>query len=549
MTIENIKVPDIGGGEGVEVIEICVAVGDTVNADDSLVVLESDKASMEVPSPVAGKILAIKLSLGDKVSEGDLILELETEAAVTAAPAATAEVEKPAASVESSPAPQSSSPVAQAAASSIQVVTVPDIGGAEGVDLIEVCVNVGDEVAEGDSLVVLETDKASMEIPSPFAGKVVSIAVAAGAKVSEGDTVMEIETLAVPVSASVKAPASVAAPAASADDISAQETAKSSAPVIAEMPAQAVADPVATAPSDQTIYAGPAVRKLAREFGVTLAKVSGTGPKGRIIKEDLQAFVKTTLAGNATGASGSAIPAIPAVDFSKFGEIELQPLSKLHKLTISNMQRSWLNVPHVTQFDEADITELESFRAGLKKEAEQRNIKLTPLPFIMQACAAALKEHPKFNASLHADGEQMVFKRYVHIGMAVDTPAGLVVPVIRDVDQKSIWQLSAEIAEMADKAKNRKLTPADMQGGCFTISSLGNIGGNGFTPIVNAPEVAILGVSRLAVKPAWDGEQFVPRKMLPLSLSYDHRAVNGADGGRFFTYLASLLSDVRRILL
>lgn len=549
MTIENIKVPDIGGGEGVEVIEICVAVGDTVNADDSLVVLESDKASMEVPSPVAGKILAIKLSLGDKVSEGDLILELETEAAVTAAPAATAEVEKPVASVESSPAPQPSSPVEQPAASSIQIVAVPDIGGAEGVDLIEVCVNVGDEVAEGDSLVVLETDKASMEIPSPFAGKVASIAVAAGAKVSEGDTIMEIETLAVPVSASLKTPASVAAPAASAGDISAQETVKSSAPVIAEMPAQAVVDPVVTTLSDQTIYAGPAVRKLAREFGVTLAKVSGTGPKGRIIKEDLQAYVKTTLAGTATVASGSGIPAIPAVDFSKFGEIELQPLSKLHKLTINNMQRSWLNVPHVTQFDDADITELETFRAGLKKEAEQRNIKLTPLPFIMQACAAALKQHPKFNASLHADGEQMVFKHYVHIGMAVDTPAGLVVPVIRNVDQKSIWQLSAEIAEMADKAKNRKLTPADMQGGCFTISSLGNIGGNGFTPIVNAPEVAILGVSRLAVKPVWDGEQFVPRKMLPLSLSYDHRAVNGADGGRFFTYLAGLLSDVRRILL
>jgi pyruvate dehydrogenase E2 component (dihydrolipoamide acetyltransferase) len=299
-----------------------------------------------------------------------------------------------------------------------------------------------------------------------------------------------------------------------------------------------------------TLYAGPAVRKIMREFGVDGLQIKGSGPKGRILKEDVQKFVKEVIANKSSAVTGgSGIPPIPAIDFSKFGDVEIKPLSKIAKVTAANMQRSWLNVPHVTQFDDADITELEDFRAGLKAEAEKRGVRITPLPFILKACANALRANPVFNSSLDATGENLVYKDYVHIGMAVDTPAGLMVPVIRDVDKKSIWELAAETAELGQKAKNRKLKPADMQGGCFTISSLGGIGGTGFTPIVNAPEVAILGVSKLAVKPVWDGKEFVPRKMLPLALSYDHRVVNGADAGRFFTYLASLLADIRRLAL
>ena len=306
--------------------------------------------------------------------------------------------------------------------------------------------------------------------------------------------------------------------------------------------------PVPTSASD--VYAGPAVRKLAREMGIDLLRVAGSGPRGRVQKDDVKRFVKELMEGGAPGlVAGSGIPPIPPFDAAEFGEVDLQPLTKLHKLTAANMQRNWLNIPHVTQFDDADITDLEAFRTSLKGEAEKRGVKLTPLPFLLKACALALKANPKFNASLHSDGEQIVYKKYVHIGIAVDTPVGLVVPVIRDVDKKSIWELAAESAELAAKARDRKLKPAEMQGGCFSISSLGNIGGLGFTPIINAPEVAILAVSRLTVKPHWDGQQFVPRKMLPLSLSYDHRAVNGADAGRFFTQLNEVLADIRRLLL
>ena len=297
------------------------------------------------------------------------------------------------------------------------------------------------------------------------------------------------------------------------------------------------------------MYAGPAVRKLAREMGIDLSKVNGSGPRNRIQKDDIKSFVRDLIEKRGGTIGGSGIPAVPDIDYTQFGAIDIQPLSKLHKLTAANMHRSWLNVPHVTQFDDADISELEEFRAALKVESEKRGVKITPLPFLLKACALALKEHPKFNASLQSDGEHIVYKKYVHIGMAVDTPVGLVVPVIRDVDRKSIWELAAESAALAQQAKERKLKPADMQGGCFTISSLGGIGGLGFTPIINTPEVAILGVSRLTVKPVWDGNAFVPRKMLPLSLSYDHRAVNGADAGRFFTYLNELLADIRRLAL
>jgi pyruvate dehydrogenase E2 component (dihydrolipoamide acetyltransferase) len=425
-------------------------------------------------------------------------------------------------------------------ASRVETINVPDFGGGEA-EVIEVCIAAGDDITEGDSLIVLETDKASMEVPSPKSGKVVSITITEGRQASEGAAILELE-----VAGSAPAVAAVAA-----------------AP--ATQPAASVAAPAAVTPPSvpvqaqrvsgkdfvgDTLYAGPAVRKIMREFGVDGLQIKGSGPKGRILKEDVQKFVKEAIANKSSAVTGgSGIPPIPAIDFSKFGDVEIKPLSKIAKVTAANMQRSWLNVPHVTQFDDADITELEDFRAGLKAEAEKRGVRITPLPFILKACANALRANPVFNSSLDATGENLVYKDYVHIGMAVDTPAGLMVPVIRDVDKKSIWELAAETAELGQKAKNRKLKPADMQGGCFTISSLGGIGGTGFTPIVNAPEVAILGVSKLAVKPVWDGKEFVPRKMLPLALSYDHRVVNGADAGRFFTYLASLLADIRRLAL
>lgn len=550
MSIEIIKVPDIGGAEGVEVIEICVAVGDQVEAEDSLVVLESDKASMEVPSPMAGTVVSIAISDGDSLSEGNVILELETAADAVAsasepeAPAASEpEATEPAAPVASTAAAEPADNTA--AATTSEAINVPDMGGAEDVDVIEVCVAVGDEVSEGDSLIVLETDKASMEIPAPKSGTVVAIALKEGDTVSEGSEIVTLEV----AGSSSPAPAPVAAPAAE------QAAAPAPAPSAPAQPAPVAAPAAVAAPSSEPgkrtdgVYAGPAVRKLAREMGVDVSTLKGSGPRGRISKDDLKAYVKTALTETAQHSGGSGIPSVPAVDFAKFGEVTLEPLSKVHRLTADNMHRSWLNVPHVTQWDEADITDLEDFRQSLKAEAEKRGVKITPLPFLLKAAAKALQEHPKFNASLHADGKQMVYKHYVNIGMAVDTPAGLVVPVLKDVDKKSIWEIAAETAVLADKAKNRKLTPAEMQGGCFTISSLGGIGGQGFTPIVNTPEVAIMGVSKLAIKPVWNGKDFAPRKMLPLSLSYDHRAINGADAGKFFTYLGQLLADTRRLVL
>lgn len=542
MSTQEIKVPDIGGSEEVEVIEVCVAVGDQVSEEQSLVVLESDKASMEVPSTAAGKVVSLAMKEGDSVAEGSVILVLEVDAG--------AETSEPAAAVEVASAPEEvpaaevvvETIAAQDGGVSIETIPVPDIGGSEEVEIIEICVAVGDEVEEGDSLVVLESDKASMEVPSPKAGKVVSIAMKEGGKASEGVAILELEV--------AQAAVSTSAPKASTVQAS------TSAPTLAPAPSSApkIEESAQPKPADNSrssgAYAGPAVRKLARELGVELDSVQGTGPRGRLVKEDIQAFVKNTLAGASQGAaSGAGIPSIPAVDFAKFGEIEIEPMSKLHKVVSANMHRSWLNIPHVTQFDDADITDLEDFRAGLKAEAERRGVKITPLPFLLKACANALLANPKFNASLDESGTNLVYKKYVHIGMAVDTPVGLMVPVIRDVDKKSIWDLAAETAELAAKAKARKLKPNEMQGGCFTISSLGGIGGNGFTPIVNAPEVGILGVSKLAVKPVWDGKEFQPRKMLPLSLSYDHRAINGGDAGRFFTYLGELLADIRKMVL
>lgn len=533
--VENVLIPDLSGATDVDVVEVLVKDGDTVSEGDSLIVLETDKASMEVPAPKDGVVVSMKINVDDQVNEGDLLMELQVGGAaapVDAAPAAT-------------PA-QEAAPAAAPVAGGKENVLIPDLSGATDVDVVEVLVKDGDSVEEGDSLIVLETDKASMEVPAPKAGTVVSMKINEGDTVNEGDLLLELE-----VSGGVApAPAApAAAPAAPAPAASAP-----SAPAKAASAAGNV-DKAALEKKNKTVHAGPAVRAIAREFGVDLSLVSGTGRRGRILKEDVQAYVKGALkqlaeapkGGAVTGGSG--IPAIPEVDFSKFGEIEVEKLSKIAKVTRDNMSRCWLNIPHVTQFDKADITELEAFRKDMKDEAAKSGVKLTPLPFMLKAIAIALKAHPKFNASLHADGEHIVYKKYVNIGMAVDTPNGLMVPVIKDADKKSIYELSKEAIELAGKAKDRKLKPAEMQGACFTISSLGGIGGTGFTPIVNAPEVAILGVSKADIEPRWNGKEFEPRKMLPLCLSYDHRAINGGDAGKFLTYLNSLLSDIRRLVL
>lgn len=562
MAKKQVTVPDIGGAEGAEVIELLVAVGDEIVLEQSLLVLESDKASMEIPSDVAGKVLQVLVKVGDELAEGAPILVVETagQESAEAGPTELPEVAELASEPASLPTPSADqgaraapepAPAGSGRGMSAEItITVPDIGTEDDVDLVEFSVKVGDEVAEGDSLVVLESDKASMEVPSTHAGKVVKWLVKEGSAVRQGDPLVVLEVAAEAAGAVDPAPPPAAGEAESNSHKAQVALAAPIGSSVTERVTPAVAMQPLAAADDQLVYAGPAVRKLARELGVDLAKVSGSGPRERVLKEDVQNFVQRALSGKAAAiSSGSGIPAIPDVDFSAFGEIETVPRSKLDKITAANMQRSWLNVPHVTQFDDADITELEAFRKALKLEAEQRGTKLTPMPFLLKACAIALRDNPKFNASLSADGENLVYKRYIHIGMAVDTPAGLMVPVIRDVDKKTLWQLAEEVLTMAEKARERKLKPAEMQGGCFTISSLGGIGGNGFSPIVNAPEVGILGVSRASVKPVWDGQAFQPRTLLPLSLSYDHRVINGGDAGRFCTQLVALLGDIRRLLL
>ena len=535
---EQVLVPDLSGAADVDVIEVLVKAGDEIAEGDSLITLETDKASMEVPAPMGGKVVSVTIKEGDQINEGDLLLELEVGgAAVEEAPvSAAAEAEAPTATPAAAPATPGG----------VEPVAVPDLSGAADVDVIEVLVKVGDEIAEGDSLITLETDKASMEVPAPKGGKVVAVNIKEGDRVSEGDVIIELEVAGAPAaSAPVETPKATA-PAST-------QTAAPSTPAAVSSAGKAV-DLSALEQKNRNVHAGPAVRALAREFGVELASVAGTGRNGRIVKEDVQAYVKSALKqlsekGPAAVTGGSGIPAIPAVDFSKFGEIELVKLSKVGKITRDNMSRNWLNVPHVTQFDDADITELEAFRKDMKDEAAKEGVKLTPLPFMIKAAAIALSRHQKFNASLHDDGEHIVYKKYVNIGIAVDTPHGLMVPVIKDADKKSIYELSREAIELAGKAKDRKLKPNEMQGACFTISSLGGIGGTGFTPIVNAPEVAILGISKADIKPRWNGKEFEPRLMLPLCLSYDHRAINGGDAGRFLTDLNGLLSDIRRLLL
>lgn len=425
----------------------------------------------------------------------------------------------------------------------IEEVVVPDIGGSEGAEVIELLVAPGDTVELDQGLIVLESDKASMEIPSTAAGTVVELLVSEGDTLVEGSAVARVESSGAEAdSAPVKAEPE---PAAAATEAAEQPEAPQPEPAPGPQP-----QPAEPVPADHdTVYAGPAVRKLARELGVQLDAVAGSGPQGRVLKEDLQQYVRNALEREPAAAGGAAIPAVPEPAFEQFGEIEVVERSKLDKLTAANMHRSWLNVPHVTQFDDADITELETFRAGLKAEAERRGTRISPLPFVLKACAVALRENPKLNSSLARGGEDLVYKRYIHIGMAVDTPAGLVVPVIRDVDRKSIWEIAEEVLELAGRARDRKLMPQEMQGGSFTVSSLGNIGGRGFTPIVNTPEVGILGVSRAAVQPVWTGEAFAPRTLLPLALSYDHRVVNGGDGGRFLSRLVELLGDIRQLVM
>ena len=543
---ELIRVPDIGSGEG-EIIELFVKVGDRIEADQSLLTLESDKASMEIPAPKAGVIKELKVKLGDRLKEGDELLVLEAEGAAAAAPEAPAAAPAQAAAAPAAEAAPAPAPAAAPAAASVQDIHVPDIGSSGKAKIIEVLVKAGDTVEADQSLITLESDKASMEIPSPAAGVVKEVICKLDDEVGTGDLILKLEVAGA-------APAAAPAPAAAAP--AKAEAAPAAAPAAAA-PAAAAA-PVATAPAagnNAKVHAGPAVRQLAREFGVELGAVAATGPHGRILKEDVQVYVKAMMqkakeAPAAAGATGGAgIPPIPAVDFSKFGEVEEVALTRLMQVGAANLHRSWLNVPHVTQFDSADITELEAFRVAQKAVAEKAGVKLTVLPLLLKACAFLLKELPDFNSSLAPSGKAIIRKKYVHIGFAVDTPDGLLVPVIKNVDQKSLLQLAAEAAALAEKARTKKLSADEMQGACFTISSLGHIGGTGFTPIVNAPEVAILGVSKATMQPVWDGKSFQPKLMLPLSLSYDHRVINGAAAARFTKRLGDVLGDIRTMLL
>ncbi|KJH79370.1 dihydrolipoyllysine-residue acetyltransferase [Stutzerimonas stutzeri] len=541
---QEIKVPDIGSSGKASVIEISVNVGDTIDAEQPLITLESDKASMEIPSPAAGVVESISVKIGDEVGTGDLILILKSAAASKPATASSA----PAAQAQSQQQKPAEQAAEEPAGESVEEVRIPDIGSSGSANVIEVMVKAGDSVEADQSLITLESDKASMEIPAPKAGVVESVSIKVGDEAKTGDLILTLK-----VAGAAPAKKSEAKPQEAAPQQQAVAPNKQGVP---EAKAAATPAPTVSGPSKAgaKVHAGPAVRMTAREFGVELADVQGTGPKGRILKEDVQAYVKTMMnkakqAPAAGAAGGSGIPPIPEVDFSKFGEIEEVPMTRLMQVGAANLHRSWLNVPHVTQFESSDITELEAFRVAQKSVAEKAGVKLTVLPLLLKGCAHLLKELPEFNASLAPSGKAVIRKKYVHIGFAVDTPDGLLVPVIKNVDQKSLLQLAGEAAELAEKARTKKLSPDAMQGACFTISSLGHIGGTGFTPIVNAPEVAILGVSKATMQPVWDGKAFQPRLMLPLSLSYDHRVINGAAAARFTKRLSELLADIRTMLL
>ncbi|MFM1895832.1 MAG: hypothetical protein RLZZ385_906 [Pseudomonadota bacterium] len=557
MSLEQVKVPDLGDAGEVEVIEVLVKIGQSVAKDDSLIVLESDKAAMEIPAPMAGIVKSLAVKVGDQVKTGNEILSLEVEGKASAATVVDKPVEKAAAAKAETPVPAPEKPptaaveksARSAPASAVEDIKVPDLGGESEVEVIEVHVADGARIAVDEPLITLESDKAAMEVPSPKAGQVKKMQLKVGDKVSTGTVILSLQVEQdSAVDSKPTAAAASTASAASSHSTAPQEPVASVSPHPAA-PAQSTASAEGET-SGESIYAGPAVRKLARELGVNLAAVAGTGTRGRILKEDVNAYVKARLsAGPVAGAAGAGIVPVPDQDFSQFGEIEQVSLSKLHRITAANMHRNWTNIPHVAQFNEADITDLEAFRLEHKAEADKRGVKLTFLPFLLKACARALQEYPQFNVSLHSSGDYLIQKKYIHIGVAVATDAGLVVPVVRNVDQKNIWQLAREVAELSDKAKQRRLSREDMQGACFSISSLGALGGTGFIPIVNAPEVAILGVSKTVTKPVYLNDSFVPRSMLPLTLSYDHRAVNGVDGGLFATYLAKVLGDIRLLLL
>ena len=596
MADELIKVPDIGGAEGAEVVEVLVSPGEAIDVEQSLVVVESDKASMEIPAPVAGVVSELRVAVGDSVSEGDVILALAADSGAAGTDVEPARAEQEAFDSSSQDHQGTSehaatsavaaegaggkehdlatAPSASESTSASELedgatvidVVIPDLGSDEGADLVEMLVPLGGQVGEGDSLVLLESDKASMEVPSPAAGTVTEWLMEAGTTVKEGAVIARLAIDGAPATSTqpdseTNGPQTESQPPGKRGEEKAQATAVTAPAAVSDEDSPALEAQTVDAPSPSrgaerpaasaepgSVYAGPAVRKLAREFGVTLSQVKSTGARGRILKEDLQQHVAQAIAAEPS-SGGAAMPVIPDQDYARFGAIEKTTRSRIDKVTANNMVRSWLNIPHVTQFDDADISDMERFRKELKSEAADRGVRLTPLPFILKACAVALREHPVLKSSLADGGETLVMKHYCHIGMAVDTPAGLMVPVLRDVDKKSIWELAAETATLAERAREKQLRPDDMQGGVFTVSSLGAIGGRGFTPIINAPEVAILGVGRTAVQPVWDGEVFRPQTLLPLALSYDHRVVNGGDGGRFLTELTSLLSDVKRMVM
>jgi len=556
MTTKEIQMPDIGDFDDVPVIEILVSEGDDIDVETPLVTLESDKASMDVPSTAAGRVKQVLVSVEDKVSKGTPLVVLETadDSDAPAEGAQAAERQPADEQAHDAARPDSSSGREEAAGGDAREVTVPDIGDFSDVEVIEVHVSPGDALRAEDPMVTLESDKATMDVPAPAEGTVAEVRVRTGDRVSQGEVILTLAggdrgSAETGGRGSERAPASAASKAA---------------PAAAAAPAGEDRDQAAPAPPPSlpehdsdgkgpTPHASPSVRRFARELGVDIGQVDGSGRKGRILKEDVQNWVKRRIqepaAAPAAAAGGRALPEMPEVDFSQFGEVETVPLKRINKLTAANVHRSWLHVPHVTQHEEADITELEAFRQGLKKEAADRGVRITMLAFLIKACVAALKEYPRFNSSLEKDGENLIVKKYYNIGIAVDTPDGLVVPVIRGADGKGIYDLAAELGEVSEKARDRKLSPRDLQGACFTVSSLGGIGGTAFTPIVNAPEVAILGVARAQTKPLYQDGQFVPRLMLPLALSYDHRVVDGADGARFVVFLSRVLGDARRLLL
>ena len=576
MAMTEIKVPDIGDFDSVGVIEVLVNVGDTIKVEQSLVTVESDKASMEIPSSHAGVVKEVKVKLGDQISEGSVVVVLETADAASAPAAAPAPA--PAAQPAAAPvaaaaatgaaaAPAPAAPAA-AAASSTLAIQIPDIGDFKDVAVIEMLVKVGDTVTAEQSLFTVESDKASMEIPSPAAGTITALTLKIGDTVNVGDVVgqMTVQGAAAPAASAAAAPAAAPAPAAAAPVAAApaQAAPAAAAAPVAAAPVAVPAHNPTVAPSGSLPYASPSVRKFARELGVPLAEVKGSGNKGRITADDVQAFTKSVMAGavqtlaqqaaapaksSGGNVGGLEVLAWPKVDFAKFGAVERKDLSRIKKISGANLHRNWVMIPHVTNNDLADITELEAFRVSTNAESAKAksDVKVTMLAFVIKAVVSALKKFPEFNTSL--DGDTLVYKQYYNIGFAADTPNGLVVPVIKDADKKGIFQISQEMAELAKKARDGKLGAADMQGGCFSISSLGGIGGTDFTPIVNAPEVAILGLSKGSIQPVWDGKQFVPRLMLPLSLSYDHRVIDGAAAARFNAYLGAVLADYRRILL